>query len=437
VTMAYPPEGLRVKKAVGAETTKFVWDEQNYLVEADGSNVTQAVYTNEPQQFGTLVSQRRASTSSYFHFEGLGSTRNLTASNGATSDSYVYDAFGNPVTSSGSTVNPFRFVGQLGYYFDSETGVFYVRRRPDDPKTSRWQSPDPLGLLNLLGLGGDLNLYRYVGNNPVNAIDPSGLWKQINRTTYESEGCEDALQSLASMVTGNYADWVCIWPLRTPGSWNNYPVANAGERADVSNLLATGHRVLMRTSYGAGDLFMAGVAGVFGRGAFVWTSGAAAGRHIRNASRQGARPIGTLVVGGHCGGGTTIGNMVGANLFSAANVVAAATQRDNSNNVFTSAVLRIGPPRCWFTRSAQIYGYACNTNPTWAGDWAAQIARSGSTVFGTTSLVVAGVGGPTAPGPWATMQAINPPPGGTRINTSVGRLLADPAWGAGAVAGTQ
>ena len=130
--MAYQPEGLRVKKDTATGTTKFVWDGQNYLAETDGADVTAVKYTNEPQPYGNLLSQRRGSTSSFYHFEALGSTRNLTASNGATSDSFLYDAFGNLVTSSGSTVNPFRFVGQLGYYYDSETGKSYVRRRDYD-----------------------------------------------------------------------------------------------------------------------------------------------------------------------------------------------------------------------------------------------------------------------------------------------------------------
>jgi RHS repeat-associated protein len=177
VTMAYQPDGLRVTKATATDTTKFVWDRDNYLVETDGSDATLAVYTSDPQQFGNLVSQRRGSTSSFFHFEALGSTRNLTASNGATSDTFLFDAFGNLVTSSGSTVNPFRFVGQLGYYYDSETINTYVRARHYRPQLGLWLAVDPLpGLLALAsGPGGDVNLYRYVGNSPTGFVDPSGL----------------------------------------------------------------------------------------------------------------------------------------------------------------------------------------------------------------------------------------------------------------------
>ncbi len=72
-TMAYEPEGLRVKLEESTGTKKFVWDEQNYLGETDGSNDTQAVYTNEPRRYGNLISQRRGSTSHWFHFDAIGS----------------------------------------------------------------------------------------------------------------------------------------------------------------------------------------------------------------------------------------------------------------------------------------------------------------------------------------------------------------------------
>jgi RHS repeat-associated protein len=74
------------------------------------------------------------------------------------------------VTSSGSTVNPFRFVGQLGYYYDPETGNFSIRWRPYGPVIARWLTVDPLGLFTLVA-----NLYQYVGNNPVTGVDPGGL----------------------------------------------------------------------------------------------------------------------------------------------------------------------------------------------------------------------------------------------------------------------
>jgi RHS repeat-associated protein len=56
-----------------------------------------------------------------------------------------------------------------GREFDTETGLYYFRARYTDPRTGRFLSEDPNGLG-----GGDHNLYRYVGNSPTNATDPTG-----------------------------------------------------------------------------------------------------------------------------------------------------------------------------------------------------------------------------------------------------------------------
>jgi YD repeat-containing protein len=110
MTLAYNADNRRVSKVTASGTTKFIWDPASdaYQSELDGSNVTQVVYTSPPSQFGQLISQRRSSTSRWYHPDSLGSTRALTDSVQATTDTYLCDAWGNPLSSTGSTVNPFR-----------------------------------------------------------------------------------------------------------------------------------------------------------------------------------------------------------------------------------------------------------------------------------------------------------------------------------------
>ena len=103
--------------------------------------------------------------------------------------------FGEAVLTSGTTVNPFRFVGQIGYYFDSETVSYYVRVRTYDFVTGRWNSKysvdmvslqrDPVGSLDL-NSAGDIYIYSPAstatntpssvgGRSPINSVSVMSL----------------------------------------------------------------------------------------------------------------------------------------------------------------------------------------------------------------------------------------------------------------------
>jgi RHS repeat-associated protein len=80
-----------------------------------------------------------------------------------------YDSFGNVITDSDPTINvPFGFAGGL---HDRDTGLVRFGYRDYDPDTGRWTAKDPIFFA-----GGDTDLYGYVLNNPVNFIDPLGLF---------------------------------------------------------------------------------------------------------------------------------------------------------------------------------------------------------------------------------------------------------------------
>ncbi len=76
--------------------TNYIWDRvsDNVRMEVDDTGTVTAAYANEPGQFGELISQRRNSTNSFYHFDAQGSTRQLTTDSQVVSDSYTYNAFG-------------------------------------------------------------------------------------------------------------------------------------------------------------------------------------------------------------------------------------------------------------------------------------------------------------------------------------------------------
>ena len=82
----------------------------------------------------------------------------------------VTDASENKVTSGIGVLNPFRY---RGYYYDTETGLYYLQTRYYDPETGRFISADRIEYLDPETLGG-LNLYAYCANNPIMFVDPLG-----------------------------------------------------------------------------------------------------------------------------------------------------------------------------------------------------------------------------------------------------------------------
>ena len=88
---------------------------------------------------------------------------------------YKYDSWGNVISETGTmaSVNPFRY---RGYYYDTETGFYYLRSRYYDPAIGRFINADDV---DYLGAGSNLtsyNLFAYCGNNPVMGYDPTGHW---------------------------------------------------------------------------------------------------------------------------------------------------------------------------------------------------------------------------------------------------------------------
>ncbi|MCL2798213.1 MAG: RHS repeat-associated core domain-containing protein [Firmicutes bacterium] len=115
----------------------------------------------------------------------------LVEDNGNIAVRYVYDAWGNHKAFEGDSsltiydslngviagyeshignLNPFRY---RGYYFDVETGLYYLLSRYYDPQVGRFINADAVDYANP-GILSGLNLYAYCGNNPVMRTDPKG-----------------------------------------------------------------------------------------------------------------------------------------------------------------------------------------------------------------------------------------------------------------------
>src|SRR5262249_52688262 len=82
--------------------------------------------------------------------------------------------WGNVVSRRGTTNEALLWIGQVAYYFDTETGLAYVRGRIYHPAVGRWTSADPLLFWD------SFNRFLHVLNSPIQFTDPSGLFCAAN-----------------------------------------------------------------------------------------------------------------------------------------------------------------------------------------------------------------------------------------------------------------
>lgn len=146
-----------------SQVKTFVWCGTQICEERDGSGatVTKRFFAEGEQRIGG-----RDAGNYYYSRDHLGSIREVTNAAGALQARYDYDAYGNSVVVDGKMNVDF---GYTGHYFHAPSGLNLTLYRVYNPALGRWLSRDPIGE------AGGLNLYRYVSNDPLQYVDPTGL----------------------------------------------------------------------------------------------------------------------------------------------------------------------------------------------------------------------------------------------------------------------
>ena len=181
--------GLKTKAVSGAQTRNFHHDPSGKLMfETDGNGTvtTWYIYTGK-----RLSSMAKPSGGKYFyHFDKTGNTIALTDQNGNVASAYAYEPFGKVSNKTGAVANPFTYVGAFGV-MDEGNGIYYMKNRYYDASTGKFLQKDPIGF------AGGINMYAYVGNNPVDSIDPEG-------TDWGDVGWGLGFSSITSLIQWTY-----------------------------------------------------------------------------------------------------------------------------------------------------------------------------------------------------------------------------------------
>ena len=171
ISFSYNDAGLRTEKTVNGSTRRYIWNSAQLMADVGAADAFYFHYSSGGELIGYTYKTADAETECILVKNQQGDVERVISADGTILAAYTYDAWGNVLTSEGSlaAANPIRY---RGYYFDAETGLYYLQSRYYDPEIGRWINAD-----NQLSTGSDLtglNLFAYCGNDPINRIDPIG-----------------------------------------------------------------------------------------------------------------------------------------------------------------------------------------------------------------------------------------------------------------------
>ena len=177
-TYKYNNEGIRIKKTTSTEIHAYILDGANIVKEIVTDICNCHKYTNEYlyDLDGSVCGLKYNGTAYYFYKNLQGDVIAITNVSGVTVARYTYDAWGKCTivvdnSSVGiATINPFRY---RGYYYDLETGFYYLQSRYYNPEVGRFINSDKI--LDLRD-NAFCNQYAYCHNNPVNKVEVDGAF---------------------------------------------------------------------------------------------------------------------------------------------------------------------------------------------------------------------------------------------------------------------
>lgn len=167
----YDESGIRTSKTVNGKTTYYNTKDGVILSQTDGTNTMYFQYDTNGVPLGFILNGTQ-----YFYITNqMGDVISITDAQGNELAQYSYDEWGNTLSTSDNdiaNINPLRY---RGYYYDSETGYYYLQSRYYDPSICRFINADIPEIVNVTkDVYTGINLFPYCNNNPVNNSDPTG-----------------------------------------------------------------------------------------------------------------------------------------------------------------------------------------------------------------------------------------------------------------------
>ena len=226
----YDENGIRTSKTVNGVTTYYNTKDGVILSQTDGTNTMYFQYDTNGIPLGFILNGAQ-----YLYLTNqMGDVISITDAQGNELVQYEYDEWGaiGSITTTNNTedentlanVNPLRY---RGYYYDAETGYYYLQSRYYDPSICRFINADDYQeVYRCKSIVDGLNLFVYCYNIPLNSKDSSGYGKEwIGFIVYSKPGSDFKKQAnyMKNKMKGyNTATFYCISAKDFIDAWNSF-----------------------------------------------------------------------------------------------------------------------------------------------------------------------------------------------------------------------
>ena len=175
IAYVYDLNGLRTSKTVDNTQYSYVYNDGELLRQTGDGKTLDFIYGHDGAPYALIYKNGSAAAETYYYITNLqGDVMQLVDEDGNTAAQYSYDPYGNILSATGdmAEINPLRY---RGYYFDEESGLYYLQSRYYDPAVGRFVNADDVDCLGVKDSIISYNLFAYCENNPINMIDATGL----------------------------------------------------------------------------------------------------------------------------------------------------------------------------------------------------------------------------------------------------------------------
>lgn len=172
ISYAYDLNSLRTSKTVNGVQHNYVYASGKLLRETYGNTVLDFSYGINGAPYSLTYTNGSDSPVTYYYITNLqNDVMYMVGANGTKVAEYKYDPFGKVIAATGSMAesNPIRY---RGYYYDTETGFYYLQSRYYDPTICRFINADNYANTDTDIIGA--NMFAYCNNNPICCDDPEG-----------------------------------------------------------------------------------------------------------------------------------------------------------------------------------------------------------------------------------------------------------------------